>query len=219
VAGRGGAPPRRASNAAAAAPHSAHTGPAALAAGRRPSAPPARSTHPRWLPPHRAPEPTPAAPGELRVSSGGGRRRAVGAGRSAARSGARPAAEWRRGGGAAGRRGGEAARRRGGAQQDTKTCPTSTEGWTRRVHFVREGGRGGAHLIDRLGRAAVPHAALRPPVAALDARVRAIPLEDLRRPAVILHARPGGQPYAPRGTGAQPRPPPPRVFGETCWGT
>ena len=27
-----------------------------------------------------------------------------------------------------------------------ETCPVSTEGWTRRVHFVREGGGGGGHL-------------------------------------------------------------------------
>jgi hypothetical protein len=28
--------------------------------------------------------------------------------------------------------------------QRDETCPISTEGWTRRVHFVREGGGGGA---------------------------------------------------------------------------
>ena len=27
-----------------------------------------------------------------------------------------------------------------------ETCPISTEGWTRRVHFVREGGGGAPHL-------------------------------------------------------------------------
>ena len=30
-----------------------------------------------------------------------------------------------------------------------ETCPISTEGWTRRVHFVREGGGGGGHLSGR----------------------------------------------------------------------
>jgi hypothetical protein len=34
-----------------------------------------------------------------------------------------------------------------------ETCPVSTEGWTRRVHFVREGGGGGQNLWD------IPHAA------------------------------------------------------------
>ena len=31
----------------------------------------------------------------------------------------------------------------GGAGERDETCPVSTEGWTRRVHFVREGGGGG----------------------------------------------------------------------------
>ena len=30
-----------------------------------------------------------------------------------------------------------------------ETCPVSTEGWTRRVHFVREGGGGGGRLVPR----------------------------------------------------------------------
>jgi len=35
-----------------------------------------------------------------------------------------------------------------------KTCPISTEGWTRRVHFVREGGGGGAGLLPAAPRGA-----------------------------------------------------------------
>ena len=34
----------------------------------------------------------------------------------------------------------------GFGQRDASTCPVSTEGWTRRVHFVREGG-GRAHKV------------------------------------------------------------------------
>jgi len=32
-----------------------------------------------------------------------------------------------------------------------ETCPVSTEGWTRRVHFVREGGRGGGVAVLLVG--------------------------------------------------------------------
>ena len=32
-----------------------------------------------------------------------------------------------------------------------ETCPISTEGWTRRVHFVREGGGGGGPAGSLLG--------------------------------------------------------------------
>ena len=39
----------------------------------------------------------------------------------------------------------------------TETCPVSTEGWTRRVHFVRERGRGGGGLAPEDNRA-VSHA-------------------------------------------------------------
>ena len=39
------------------------------------------------------------------------------------------------------------------------TCPVSTEGWTRRVHFVREGGGGGGRLDEppRARRASPAH--------------------------------------------------------------
>jgi hypothetical protein len=36
-----------------------------------------------------------------------------------------------------------------------ETCPISTEGWTRRVHLVREGGEGGGHLEELEGHEAV----------------------------------------------------------------
>ena len=42
-----------------------------------------------------------------------------------------------------------------------ETCPVSTEGWTRRVHFVREGGGGGDGVGDRRGREAGARAAER----------------------------------------------------------
>ena len=43
-----------------------------------------------------------------------------------------------------------------GARAGGGTCPVSTEGWTRRVHFVREGGGGGRHLLQLLARRNVP---------------------------------------------------------------
>jgi len=56
----------------------------------------------------------------------------------------------RKGGAPCSRRGGSRGRRRctrsarrsaGGTANGDETCPVSTEGWTRRVYFVREGGR------------------------------------------------------------------------------
>ena len=37
----------------------------------------------------------------------------------------------------------DALRPRVSEEETDETCPISTEGWTRRVHFVREGGAGG----------------------------------------------------------------------------
>jgi hypothetical protein len=62
------------------------------------------------------------------------------------------------GGAAAGRRRWRFAARAVGERDET--CPLSTEGWTRRVHFVREGGGGGrerGRCVRRVGRG--PHGA------------------------------------------------------------
>ena len=50
------------------------------------------------------------------------------------------------------------------ACQRDETCPISTDGWTRRVHFVREGGRGGRPARARAAPSALPRAR-RPPQA------------------------------------------------------
>jgi len=50
------------------------------------------------------------------------------------------------------------------APRRDETCPISTEGWTRRVHFVREGGRGGRPARARAAPSALPRAR-RPPQA------------------------------------------------------
>jgi len=77
-----------------------------------------------------------------------------------------------------------------------ETCPISTEGWTRRVQFVREGRGGGEHAL-------------------LDAWLLADPLLRVRRGAA-----PGVRAAAPAPAGAPaPAPAPagaPRRPGEPC---
>ena len=48
--------------------------------------------------------------------------------------------------------------RGGGTCQRAETCPISTEGWTRRVHFVREGGGGGGGGLAGAGWSRAPRA-------------------------------------------------------------
>jgi hypothetical protein len=84
-------------------------------------------------------------------------------------------------------------------------CPISTEGWTRRVHFVREGGRGGPaahHLaIGQLCQRRLPpprHARPRPPAPRLHAAPRGPRAASCTRPRA---PRDGGR----RGLLARPR--------------
>ena len=72
-----------------------------------------------------------------------------------------------------------------------ETCPISTEGWTRRVHFVREGGGGGGVADGRLGRPCVPGD---PPPRSLNPRPRVSGRSERR----------------PRAPPARPEPAPPR---------
>jgi hypothetical protein len=65
-----------------------------------------------------------------------------------------------------------------------ETCPVSTEGWTRRVHFVREGGEGRGDLLERRENARALH------LERLAERHHVFPgLARLRRPRARQSAR------------------------------
>ena len=49
-----------------------------------------------------------------------------------------------------------AGERHAAAGRNVETCPISTEGWTRRVHFVREGGEEGLGLHREVAQKLVP---------------------------------------------------------------
>ena len=99
--------------------------------------------------------------------------------------------------------------KRGGWEVLSEKCPIRTEGWTRRVHFVREGGRGG----EICARAVRPRAGLRARWGAAvrrEGREGRIDLEadlDLlvgRRGERVAVPRNGKVPVAPPGTSPAP---------------